>query len=503
MYDNLAKALDYHSAGLCPLALPYGSKRSRNRWGDLQNRQATLDEIRAMFGSTPHNVALVAGRASDNLIVLDCDNKQAYDDFHYRLAEMGIRTWNVQRDPNGSPHDGGGHIYLRSPVAVKSRRLAAGVEVKAQRSYVLAPLSLHPEGTLYRTAHGDHRQIFALPRLDAVPGLTLYEAEPIIPKSRLAKRLLRGLVEVGPGKRYATRSEADAALILSLINTGHTQAHIQTLFNKYPTSGKYHELMVDKPGLAEHYLTTTWENALEYARNNQSEARNLALALVEWVDERPWPGRTGATDRAVYLAHLEIVKRCGKNPYAASCRDLAEIAGVSAPTAGTATSRLLDQSLLKVHEEATIRFSTRYRLLEPTGSDLPLTLPHKGYMRECKGKITAGLDCFRFYCGLGKTSAQLYTILAQRGRLSEAELREVTGRSRGTVRRRLCDMAELGLVSQWLDGSWGLDDLGDLEMAAWALGTAGRADQQRRKHSQQRELRRRVLDALCGEASDE
>ena len=484
--DSLSMALDYAGAGLCPLSLPYGKKWDDSRWRHLQNRQANTQEILAMFGgSKEHNVAIVAGRASDNLVIVDCESRATFESWHYAMAGLGVRTWVVQRDPNGSAHDGGGHIYLRTPKAVESKGYD-GYEVKAQGTYALAPYSLHPGGTLYRTTFGSPHDIFTLPKLDAIPGLPFFEAIPEPTKSRLAWRLLKG--DVGTVARYDTRSEADAALCVSLINTGHTFTHIKRLFVKYPTSGKYQELRDEKPKHADHYIMKTYESALEFAKTHVSPAITLAVALAEWADDRAWPGRSGSTDRAVYLAHLEIVRRCGKNPYASGYRELAEIAGVGRMTAARATERLVDQDLLEVAQRSEASLSTRYRLLEPNGLVFHSgTLPHMGDIVSVPLR-NSGDDAWRWRA-LGKTGAQVYAVLAERGRLSAAELVELTGRARATVWRKLRAMQALGLASQFEDsGEWLLDDLGDLEAAARDMGVAGRGDRQRRRHARQRAL---------------
>ena len=69
-----------------------------------------------------------------------------------------------------------------------------------------------------------------------------------------------------------------------------------------------------------------WANVCAWVDTNDSPAVTLAVSLAQWADDRPWPGRTGATDHAAYLAHLEIVERCGRSEYAASCRELGELA---------------------------------------------------------------------------------------------------------------------------------------------------------------------------------
>jgi len=491
-HDALAMALDYHTSGLAPLALPIGSKGADSRWKQYQDRQPSMAEVRAMFeDGHDHNVALIGGRASENLMLIDCETQKAFDEWLRRLADQGIWTWTVKRNVDNGDPAVGGHFWLKTPVAVQGQSYGDW-EIRAQGQYGLVPFSIHPGGSMYCHITGSHQNIFKLPSLDTIPNLKLYEAQPGLAISRLAWRLLKGdLVTL---QRYATRSEAEQALCVSLINTGHQFNDIERLLKRHPGPGKFQELYRRDRDNALRYLRLTYESAKDFAETNVSEAYALSCALTQWANDRPWPGRTGATDHAVYLAHLGIVQACCKEIYAASCRDLAERAGVGRNTASNATQRLIDDhQLLEVAQFSTATLATRYRLTKPEDDLSPYwdTPSQHGY-RECPSKAA---DVFR-WSGLGKTGYQVYELLADQGRMDVAEIVELTGRGCRTVRRKLNLMLELGLAAQWADGSWGLDSLGDLEAAAWLLGTAGLGERQKSRHARQRALHRIEVDRL-------
>ena len=65
------------------------------------------------------------------------------------------------------------------------------------------------------------------------------------------------------------------------------------------------------------------------------------------------------------LAHLRIAYDAASPVYAAGRRTLAELAGVSDPTATRATHRLIDAGLLQQHRPATAQLAAEYGIPEP------------------------------------------------------------------------------------------------------------------------------------------
>ena len=307
----------------------------------------------------------------------------------------------------------------------------------------------------------------------------------------------------------------------------------------------YGSLLVNAkdPANAERYLYHTWSKAKEWAIANPGEAILFARAAIEWATSRPWPGRTGATDRAVYLAYLSIVQKCGRQPYAASCRDLAELSGVSWDTASKATHRLRDGGLIELVQNATATFAHRYTLLAtptctpnshqpaplpdtpppkpcggvseegaswgdsvpdapiPTHSHtnlhLPLSLPQYTPVGEWQVKVQVAPvdtehDTFRWY-GLGKTGGEVLAALEAMEQGTVKEIIAATGRHRNTIQRKLKTMAELGMVERVSAYVWRFVG-GDLDAAAEELGTSGVGERERQQHEQDRQDHRQSLE---------
>lgn len=480
-------ALDYYGAGLAPIALDRSHKDASFKWGKYKERAPTLAELRAMFDSGPKNIANVNGRASGNVFDLDCDNPTVFAEQAARLAELGIKTWIYSRPPNGSKHDGGGHILLRAPQAVKFKSLPGGLEVRGQGSFSVLPPSEHDHGGLYGFLTKPPT-IFTLPRLDALPWLPLEAADPPRPNiPRSAMRLLAGDPEFV--SCYDSRSEAEAAICAALANAGFTFDGALGLFLTWSGPGKFREKHQRKPTEGIRYLYLTWHKAQQFVRQNPSPHKLLAQRLRRWASSRPWPGRTGSSDKVVYLAHLEIVSRCAKQPHGASVRELAELAGVHKDTASKANHRLVKAKLLELVQVATPSYPNRYKLLDAadvTIQDNPSITPVRDCPKVCH-------DAFRWK-GLNKSGAEVLTALAKAddGTATVRELAEATGRHRSTVGRKLRMMFTLGLVEPVGRSLWRIVPeftAGMLDQAAQEIGTAGLGQRQRRQHLRDRDRR--------------
>jgi hypothetical protein len=476
-------ALDYARHGLAVFALPHGKKWDRRRWRQWQNEPPLTEELPLMFNGKPQNLAVICGRASGNLLVLEADDPVTFTETTTRLDGLGVETWTVQRPPNGSPHDGGGHVYLRTPEPVKSVK-AGGLEVRGQGVYVLAPPSLHPRGGVYAFATRPPA-IWSLPTMTALPWLPLTAAPDVEARGvpRLAWRLLRGDAETLA--RYHSRSEAEGALCASLARAGFTLADAIRLLRSHPGPGKFAELDASDPKNAIRYLALTWHSATAWLADHENEGGALAAQLRQWATSRPWPGRSGATDRAVYLAHLDIVARCGRDPHHASARDLAELAGVSWQTAANANHRLVDADLLELVMPATPTLAHVWRLCEHK-----LTLYHL----TCDGVSTYATshDLFRWQ-GVGKAGAEVLAALAA-GVTSERDVAAATGRHVTTVRRKLRQLLGVALVEPLGDGYWRAVDDPDLDRAAIEWNVAGIGERQRVRHEKERQDNRLYLD---------
>lgn len=134
-------------------------------------KAATVDaaQITAWWTHWPEgNIGFVPGRAG--LIVLDRDSPEGE-----RTAE-GLGLYSeptlIVRTARGE------HIYFRHPGGhIGNRKLAPGLDVRADAGYVLLPPSVHPSGAKYRCVLGSVDDIIPLPP-DALTALKPPRREP-------------------------------------------------------------------------------------------------------------------------------------------------------------------------------------------------------------------------------------------------------------------------------------------------------------------------------------
>jgi hypothetical protein len=143
--DCLAEVLLHVARGFSTLPLRATTKepnvplirriRGSGSWRTFQERPAGEDEVRAWLDTDPAtSIGIVTGEASGGLVVLDDDGAAPI---------LELPTTATVRTGRGR------HFYFRSPEALRSRSFHWG-EIRAERAYVAAPLSLHPSGIRYR-----------------------------------------------------------------------------------------------------------------------------------------------------------------------------------------------------------------------------------------------------------------------------------------------------------------------------------------------------------------
>jgi len=111
------------------------------------------DRIRAWWQAHPANLV---GTPTDGLVVVDLDEPTSGptgDAWAWWTATAGARGWHITDAPIVVTPRGGLHIYYRQPDSTDVRnsasKLAAGVDIRANGGYVIAPGSVLPDGRCY------------------------------------------------------------------------------------------------------------------------------------------------------------------------------------------------------------------------------------------------------------------------------------------------------------------------------------------------------------------
>ena len=150
IYDH---AKYYVKHGFSVIPLKPRSKEPLVAWKQYQERLPSPNELEEWFKGRRANIAVVTGRVSGNLVVLDFDSKDSFKAFAEKLKSASEllryainNTWIVETGK-------GYHVYLRLPredlVPSTKVRLVEGVDLKAEGGYVVAPPSVHPSGKQY------------------------------------------------------------------------------------------------------------------------------------------------------------------------------------------------------------------------------------------------------------------------------------------------------------------------------------------------------------------
>lgn len=461
-------------------------------------------------------------RAGNGKAFIDCDTKKdpaTTGNVIRWLDSLGIREYPIVTTPSG-----GAHIYLNFNYAavplLNSRKLisqmGAGEFRCGSGAYVAAPPSVLENGGTYTLTGGDLARLPSLDLRDIRALVRLDENEPAsAPRKTPAMSSLAKALTMGQGvERYKSRSEAEAALMLSLLNSGFEYLDIRRIFDTMPCAGKYAELKMSKPKSAEAYFQRTYENALEQQARESSTRRKLR-EMQEVAEYISW---SRVTDKLVYQAHLKIAQKAGRFEYAASSRNLALEAGLASnKTAANATRRLIARQLLKLKEPAEAIFANRYVLLgEQILEGQTHTLPKSAPLRKCVSLSTSevaenGLilnlgrletaDAFRNGRGrLGRRAGQLYKLLFTES-LTVPEIAKRTGASLKTVRRTLKKLTQVkdyktGEILELVHceaGRWHSVAV-DLEILEEIYGTRGATEKQRIQYEKERRQHARDLE---------
>lgn len=175
--------------------------------------------------------------------------------------------------------------------------------------------------------------------------------------------------------KYKTRSEADQAIALGVLNAGWTCHDFGLALLDSANGGgqKVREIAraAGEPA-AWKYIELCWRKACRRyeasppAAGPAARRQREAIAYIESAAGRAtWKGTTGASALAILDAHVVMARRAGNVRHRASVREAAQLANVSAPTALYAQRRLVDRGWLVVLEPGRGAVSTRWLLRAP------------------------------------------------------------------------------------------------------------------------------------------
>lgn len=144
-------ALWWIQRGISVIPIGYMSKKPELPWEPYQRTLPTEQEISSWFASRLHNVGVVMGWK--NLVVIDFDDARIYTRWSLWATKKNGIASQFSQTTHQVQTARGMHLYAFLPHTEQNRKLD-GIDIKAQRSYVLAPPSIHPSGAHYRLIRG-------------------------------------------------------------------------------------------------------------------------------------------------------------------------------------------------------------------------------------------------------------------------------------------------------------------------------------------------------------
>jgi primase-polymerase (primpol)-like protein len=334
----------------------------------------------------------------------------------------------------------------------------------------------------------------------------------------------------GDWSGYESNSEADLALAsLLAFWTGGNAAQIDGLFRQ---SGLYRPKW-ERPSKGSSYGQRTIARALAGCSNYYSPPRQVAQALeqneqlanaTDWKAlardsyrraqavrdrGREAKGSSAAMLQTVFRAMLAIAKEAGETVVSASCRQLAERAGIGHETAARALWHLVAAGMLERESPHDGLNGASYRLSAAMLQGGTLELKHGGGVERDKPTVfmasvpqhniaasppekasildeIAAMDAFAYGARLdenrvtwGKGAALLLDALHRRGPLKIGEVAKLAGIHRITAGAKLAELATFGIVTAIEAGTAKVFELAHdwrerLEVLAQAFSTYGR-----------------------------
>lgn len=347
-------ALYLYNLGLNVFPQPHG-KKAGLPWKQLQyTRLHPTDSLAGIQALTAGkcNLAVMCGSTSRNLFVIDCESILALNTQIGYLRERGIPLWIVKTAR-------GGHIYLHcaeGEVASIESTTLVDTEIRGARGYVLAAGSVHPTGVIYEwlTREGDTPPMVSIKTINWLKDrqgrlikLKLTNAKgrkftAYSPLSRTTQDYLANGDLLGQGSRNNRLFTAACDMLGNSINTREIERQLIPI--------------AERSGLPGYEAHATLRSAfsrerqparpqLQPSKKHTSEVWKHALAFAE---TQIWDGRTGTSDKLVFLALVERAKTASNDNgiFRASTREISILARNSLTTVQKSLKRLREANYI-------------------------------------------------------------------------------------------------------------------------------------------------------------
>jgi hypothetical protein len=500
----------YDVIPLCPAS----KKPLRKGW----SRRPTVEQ---WYNAPPDsNLGL---RAGNGKAFIDCDDGHAGGEGTFEkvtrwLAGLGHKTETLPIVQTASGN--GRHIYVNftGNLLGSYRKFVTSFGVGEFRYGVASQVATFPSVIAgvgeYKLLQGN---ITRLPVLDLHDIASLVDINKTVIEAKQDKRpsaLALAIMQGTKPERYETASEGEAALVLSLHNSHFSYDEIKDIFDNFPCLGHYAKKHKAKGAReAARWLQLTYQNAVEYSRN-ESKTRRIIASWIERATSGAW---NRVNDKNLYLAHADIAYQAGRFEYSADVRSLSLAAGVTIGAVSNGNKRLIEAGGLAVVKPYAGLHATTYLLHEPPVKSAifehTLRTAREDVFKNGtqKNARIATHDAFmngggRYAKGrLGRRAGEVYALLLSEA-LTFEDLQERTGIPTRTLRRVLSKLQNIidyktgeviDLVTRGRDGSY-YGNLVDLDVIAAIVRTYGATGKRSKEYADDRRARARAweLDTL-------
>jgi Bifunctional DNA primase/polymerase, N-terminal/DeoR-like helix-turn-helix domain len=394
---------------------------------------------------------------------------------------------------------GGLHFYFAHPGGRVHGQLSEfpGIDFKCEGSLVVLPPSLHLSGERYEWADGadpNSVAVAAMPqklaellRIDEIPAATRARTGPRAPMWERGEALLR--FGDTHGRYGGDASRLSYAITREAILSRWTLDDVYEALACSTNLGgrKVQGILATRGERAARGYVARAYSKLVTSLSTSEVGQRVAAARTQ-LYATAWPGKAGCTNRKVLEALLQVAERAAEEPFSASERQLSELSLVPQKTIHAALLRLerercwftraskgrgqhASSFVLAVDAASATRQDSTHNVITIT-SPTHVNSDDDSHALFDDASHDLWASPARGRPSLGPSAGIVHAALHRTGGATTRQLSEQLPLSRGTIRRNLNRLAEVGLAAR-ADGRVWLAVEADLDKLAADLGVVG------------------------------
>lgn len=513
--DSQIAALDLYALGFNVFPLVRGTKDKHfamwkrvqtTRLSDPTRSAVAREKFKAIFKNA--NVAILTGRTSRKLAVLDCETLEALELQRAQFAQRGFVPWIVRTAR-------GGHLYFLSEAGALANMKPDGAawELRGNNLYVLAPPSIHPTGAVYEWLAREGAapptipldaldwlgaQLAVKPRAKFIPRPDTPQGDALAALSKTNRDFCEHGASAGTRATRLFRAAADFAGNRIAIETARPylmQGCERSVFDRSFTRQHAERIIksaYSKPRTASRTFygperkrtpLAVWKRAAQFADAHQWE--NLTARLHGRKIAISAQTARSAFEACIERAQQDDARRTG-DVFRAAVREIAELANIERGTAYKALHCLSANQYLQ-WQGATdtgaslFTFGEKVKNAPKRDSSTALCTSTVAFWRA-----DTFADVFR-RGALSRTAGRVWLVILENPLTVAQIAARLNVRSAGTIRKALTQLAAHHLARR-VDRAWIGEraDPAQLERIADKCATRGKAAQRKERHKQER-----------------